>query len=195
MIEMGMSNQPFMEDYKRCNKWVTLSWLKTVWEKAYCLQFKIKLRPTELMPPRGDNNYWLIEELPNICSTEELVRLNRVRLHQQVIFGLVIMDAGGRSPDRKYLSEQSLEENWSYVKFPNEKPPTRDFKLWKETLPQLCCQGRLRMGPYVRLEHKLWNWTYNLEGVKLYNWTGENIADLYDPSISTGLTAPPRTDQ
>ena len=48
IIEMGMSNQPFMEDYERCsNKWVTLSWLKTVWEKAHRLRFQIELGPTE----------------------------------------------------------------------------------------------------------------------------------------------------
>jgi hypothetical protein len=41
------------------------------------------------------NDYWLMVELAKICSTEELIRLNRVRLHQQVIFGSDIMDAGG----------------------------------------------------------------------------------------------------
>lgn len=44
------------------------------------------------------------------------------------------------------------------------------------------------MGPYARLGHKRWDWTYNLECGKLYNWTGENTADVYEPSILTGLT-------
>jgi hypothetical protein len=133
IIEMGMSNQPFMEDYERCsNKWVTLSWLKTVWEKAHRLRFQIELGPTELQPPRGENDYWLMKELQNICTPEKLVRLNRVRLHQQVIFGSDVMDAGGRSLDRKYLTERPLEESWTSLKFPNKRPPARDFKLWRD---------------------------------------------------------------
>ena len=171
MIEMGMSDQPFREDYEGCNKWVTLSWLKTVWEKACRLRFTIELGPTELQPPRGENDYWLMKELRNICTQEELVRLNRVRLHQQVIFGSDIMDAGGRSLDRKYLTEIPLEESWSSLKFPNERPPARDFKLWREILPQLRPnRGTLQMGPYVKQGHKLWHWTYDPEDGKLYNW-------------------------
>lgn len=83
-------------------------------EKACCLRFKIDLGPTELMPPR-ENDYWLMDEVRHICTTKELVRLNRVRLRQQVIFGLDIMDAGGRSLNRKYLRERSLEETWALV--------------------------------------------------------------------------------
>ena len=189
MIEMGMSDQPFREDYEGCNKWVTLSWLKTVWEKACRLRFTIELGPTELQPPRGENDYWLMKELRNICTQEELVRLNRVRLHQQVIFGSDIMDAGGRSLDRKYLTERPPEESWSSLKFPNERPPARDFKLWREILPQLRPnRGTLHMGPYVKQGHKLWHWTYDPEDGKLYNWIGENVADIYEPSISVGLT-------
>lgn len=163
----------------------TLSWLKTVWEKAWRLWIKIELGPTELMPPRGQNDYWLMDELCQICTSEELIRLNRVRLHQQVIFGLDIMDAGSRSLDRKYLtSKRPLEENWSSIKFPIKKPPAKDFKLWRDSLPQLCHQGRLQMGP----GHKVWDWTFDLEDSKLYSWTAQNVADIYGLSLLAGLT-------
>ena len=44
------------------------------------------------------------------------------------------------------------------------------------------------MGPYVKQGHKLWHWTYDLKDSKLYNWIREDVADVYEPSISAGLT-------
>ncbi len=32
VIELGLSLQPFTEDYDACQHWVTPSWLKSVWE-------------------------------------------------------------------------------------------------------------------------------------------------------------------
>jgi len=129
IIELSMSCQPFMEDYTATNKWVTHSWLKTIWEKAHRLQIKIELGKPVTRPPRGENDYWVMKELGSICTTDELVRLNWVRLHQQAIFRSDIMDASGRAIDKKYLKEQPIGERWSTIKFPNERPPPRDFKL------------------------------------------------------------------
>jgi hypothetical protein len=36
--------------------------------------------------------------------------------------------------------------------------------------------------------HKLWNWSFNLEERKLYQWIGDGVADVYGPSIAEGLT-------
>ena len=63
IIELGMSCQPFMEDYTATNKWVTYSWLKTIWEKAHRLQIKIELGKPVIRPPRGENDYWVMKEL------------------------------------------------------------------------------------------------------------------------------------
>ena len=188
IFEAGVSCQPFMEDYTACNKWVTHSWLKTIWEKAHRLQIKIELGCSNLQLPRGDNDYWLMQELRNICTTNKLVRLNRVQIHQQVIFGLDIMDACGRAIDKKYFTERPWGERWSSIKFPNKRPPPRDFKLWQDRIPQLWHRGQLHMGNYVSGGHKVWNWSYNLEEGKLYHWIGDGVADVYGPSIAEGLT-------
>jgi hypothetical protein len=61
ILELGLSNQPFLEDYDSSNEWVTHSWLKTVWEKASRLKINIELGPTSLKPPRGPNDFWLMQ--------------------------------------------------------------------------------------------------------------------------------------
>ena len=55
------------------NKWVTHSWLKTIWEKAHRLQIKIELGKPVIQPPRGENDYWVMKELGNICTKDELI--------------------------------------------------------------------------------------------------------------------------
>ncbi len=112
ILELGVSNQPFLQDYNSSNEWVTHSWLKTIWEKESHLKIKIELGPTSLKPPRGPNDFWLMQGILQLCSVEETNRLNRVRLHQQVLFYLDIMGAGGRSLDKKYLRERPPLNKW-----------------------------------------------------------------------------------
>ncbi len=51
VIEMGFSLQLFKENYNTCQHWVTISWMKLVWEKASILDFKIQIAPLPLQPP------------------------------------------------------------------------------------------------------------------------------------------------
>ena len=104
ILELGLSNQSFLEDYNSNNEWVTHSWLKTVWEKASRLRINIDLGPTRLQPPRGPNNFWLMKEISKLCSVEDTKRLNRVQLNQQVLFYSDVMGASGRSLEKKGIA-------------------------------------------------------------------------------------------
>ena len=62
-------------------------------------------------------------------TEDELCRLSKVRLHQQVLFLSCVLGALGKMLDRKYLEKRRDNELWSKVKFPMEKPPNKDFQL------------------------------------------------------------------
>jgi hypothetical protein len=96
MIEVGLSLQPFAEDYDTCQHWVTPSWLKSVWEKSFRLGIDIQLTHIPLQPPRERDTWTMAEFIHITYDTQSLCKLNRVRLHQQVIFLLDVMDASGR---------------------------------------------------------------------------------------------------
>jgi hypothetical protein len=51
IIELGISGQPFGEDYKLYQARVTHSWMKSVWEKATILNSDIELGALPLSPP------------------------------------------------------------------------------------------------------------------------------------------------
>jgi hypothetical protein len=118
-------------------------------------------------------------------SLAELERLNRVRLHQQVIFWSDVLGANGKTIDRRYLSQRLQEEEWSTITFPQERPPRKDFKLWKEALLQARSHRLDRLGRFLDTGHKIWNWRYCEASNSLLHMK-ESAMDIYFPSTLPG---------
>ncbi len=111
ILELGIGSQPFQADYNTFNGWVTDSWLKSVWEKAFFFGVVLIKGKLKVEPPRHNDN-WLMLTLGQLHFSDlEMIRLNCVRLHQQVIFVSDVMDAGGRALDKKYLDKQARRES------------------------------------------------------------------------------------
>ena len=60
-------------------------------------------------------------------SAAALVILNRVWIHQQVVFLSCVLNASGSDLDGKYLYRRVEGQQWSVLNFPKEKPTTSDF--------------------------------------------------------------------
>jgi hypothetical protein len=88
----------------------------------------------------------------------ELIRLNRVRCHQQVLFYSDIFDCRGRSIDRRYRHKRPQGAKWTSLIFPVKKPPARDFRLWVDALEDIAPRGipMFRLGTRVAKGHKTW---------------------------------------
>jgi hypothetical protein len=160
VIEGGVSFQLLSEPYSLYGKRVTHSWLRSVWEKVAMFGFKVELRALPLQLPReGDS--WIMRAFDALGFTEEeLLRLNRVRCNQHVLFTSDVFDASGRSVDRKYLARRPSGESWSTLIFPQERPPRRDFTLWQQAVLFLAPRGRpdCRLGRMTSKGHKIWEW-------------------------------------
>ena len=74
-------------------------------------------------------------------NKEDLLRLNRVRVHQQVIFLSCVLRDSGKSLDKNYMTKRETEEKWYTLRFPKEKPPNKEFQLWKMALRQIVPVG------------------------------------------------------
>merc|ERR1711966_10608 len=137
ILELGVSAQPLQTSYEKYGDRVTSCWLKSLWEK--CAKFNIKVEfgntPIEL-PREGDQWLMLLFEAAGFCQ-QDLVRLNRVRIHQQVMFLSEILGASGKMLDRKYLQKRLEAERGSHLNYPNEKPPRKDFALWVVAIQQV----------------------------------------------------------
>jgi hypothetical protein len=120
------------------------------------MQVEIEIADLPVHPPR-ERDTWLMLEFKRLdYSSEDLRRLNRVQVHQEVLFLSDVMDANSRALDRKYLQQRPWEESWSNLSFPIKQPPPKDFKLWRTAIPQIrALGGCLHLGNYVRQGHKI----------------------------------------
>ena len=192
IIELGMSPQPFQVSYQRYGHLTTSGWLKSVWEKAAAFNMVVSLGNL-ISPPRlGD--CWLMVRFAELgYSKKELLRLNRVRIHQQVLFLSDVLDAGGRAIDKKYVLARPRSEKWSTLCFPLESPARKDFRLWRSALLQLRPGTRhadSRVQAFVSAGHKLWDWRYDEVGLRLLHLK-RNSMDVYTQSLVPGFTRRP----
>ncbi len=71
-----------------------------------------------------ERDQWLMQMFVSAgFSKEDLVRINRVRLHQKALFLSCVLEASGKTLDLKYLTKRKEDEQWSTLVFPKEKPP------------------------------------------------------------------------
>jgi hypothetical protein len=130
IIEGGVSTQLLSELFSRYGKWVTHCWLKSLWEKVERFGFHVEIAPLPLLHPRENNRWPMLALEDHGFSKDELICLNQVRCHQQVLFLLDVFDASGRALDQRYLRRRPTDEEWSTLLFPRESPPYQDIHLW-----------------------------------------------------------------
>jgi hypothetical protein len=189
IIEGGVSMQLLSEPFSRYGKWVTHCWLRSLWEKVEMFGFRLEIAPLPLQPPRENDRWLILALIDHGFSENELIRLNQVRCHQQVLFLLDIFDASGQALDQRYLSRRSTDKAWSTLLFPRESPPYRDIHLWQQALRLLAPQGRVshRLGRFTEKGHKIWEWQLDPECNQLYKTHGSTM-DMYLPSNTDDCT-------
>ena len=109
-----------------------------------------------------DGDTWLMLEFVRVeYGTQDLLRLNQVRIFQQVLFLSDILGAGGKSLGHKYLKCHPKHDQWSSLRFPKEAPPWKDFKFkhWKDAIHQIIPAGgdRDRLRDFKSNGHKIYN--------------------------------------
>ena len=157
--------------------------MKTMWEK--CDKFKVALEfnvPSLRLPQERD--MWIMKVFEQKgFSADDLEWLNKVRLHQQVLFLSCVLGATGKSLDMKYMSQKKDTEVWSTIKVVQERPLRRDFCLWRMALRQVAPAGGIqdRLGRLTHSGYKVWNRRYDLENERLLHAV-DGKTDMYTPS-------------
>ncbi len=110
VVDLGLLFQPFRVSYKQYGDWVTTCWLKRVWEKVGRYGFVLTVHNLLLsFPWEGDD--WLMARFIDAgYKGEDLLTLNRVRKHQQVLILSDILGASGGSLDKRYLEVRQIGE-------------------------------------------------------------------------------------
>jgi hypothetical protein len=162
-IELGISAQPFLQDYQKYEKWVTDCTLKELWARCHRFSIRIKLGNLPMRSPREGDRWFMsaIEKIGGFSAQEKEI-INRVRLSQEVVFESDVFAPDGRHLDEKYLRRRAPGESWSSWLFAQQKIPPSHFNLWKQALHQLAPGGRRprNLGKFIGSCHKNWEWRY-----------------------------------
>ncbi len=59
LAELGISAQPLQESYERYGKWITSTWLKSVWEKVDMFCITVEIAPLPVCPPREGDKWFM----------------------------------------------------------------------------------------------------------------------------------------
>ena len=144
-----------------------------------CDKFSIDVQffGVPIKTPRERDNRLIRMFVESGFGKQELQRLNRVRIRQQVLSLSCVLGASGKQLDKKYLKCRSTGERWPKLTFPKERLPCKDFLLWKEALQSIVPTERLpgRLGRYLHKGYKLWKWRLNKEGGLLLYHTDEGM--------------------
>ena len=59
LMELGILAQPLQESYERYGKWITNTWLKSVWEKVKMFNITVKIAPLPVGPPSVGDKWFM----------------------------------------------------------------------------------------------------------------------------------------
>ena len=132
----------------------------SLWEKCHTFKLHISFNDIKLTFPRARDKWLMKEFIRAGYSSTQLVRLNRVRKFQQVVFLSCVLGASGKQLEKRYLLRRPAGCKWSTLDFPVEKPPRKDFRLWADALRQIVpeCGIPDRLGDFAHRGYKIWEW-------------------------------------
>jgi hypothetical protein len=163
---------------------ITNTWIRSVWEKASKFDITIKIAPLPIRPSR-EGDKWFMQAIRENGVTDpgEWAVINRFRCHQQILFLLDVLDAGGKCMDRKYLDLRKDYEVWSTIIIPLKRPPCKHIALWQAVVYSLAPRGQVQnsVGKFSTQGHKVWEWQFHEEANHLLHFQGA-VMDIYNPS-------------
>ena len=111
ILELGISFQPLQESYGKYGSWITHCWLKSLWGQCNEFGVTVELNDIAISVPREGDKWIMGEFVHSSCYSKiELERLNKVRIHLQVLFLSDILGASGKVLDRKHYNHRVITE-------------------------------------------------------------------------------------
>ena len=190
-LEVGMGFQAMQLNYAKYSAFATHSWLKMLWEKLSLFGFKVEMNDTpNTFPRRNDKFLNQIFEEEGYCLEDKL-RLNRVRVHQEVLYLSDITTASGAKIDPEKMNPRPPNSKWSsFSRWPTEKPTPADFDFWKQALARICPSNSNStvnvLGEFTSATHRIWRWKWCPIKNELLNLSPNVLRmDIYRPEANT----------
>ncbi len=133
-----------------------------LWEKVDKFGVTIETARGPLAFPWHGDKFLMLVLMERGYSREIVRRLNRVRIHMQVLFLSDILIVSGNRIYAKAHQLRPATNRQSMLNWPKEAPTTADMMLWKEALEDICPSRRCLncLGQYVAKSHQVREWRW-----------------------------------
>ncbi len=116
--------------------------MKMLWEKLAIFGIDVQTADSTFQFPRRGNKFLMLVFMDNNHNCEELQCLNRVKVHQKMIFMSGVLSSSGQKIDPVMLRHQQQVERLSFVCWPNEDLTMSNFLLWSQALRYIFASRR-----------------------------------------------------
>ena len=131
-LEMGISIQPFQESYKRYCLWITNGWFKSHREEVDMFGITVEVCNIPLLQLRKRDKWIMMELKRKGHLMEYLRRLNRVRMHQQVLFLSDFLGPSGKFLRKEVSEAKRRGRAMVNLLVPKRKSPTQGLLVMAE---------------------------------------------------------------
>jgi hypothetical protein len=138
--------------------------------------------PTRGLPggfPREGDDFIMQVIMRAGYTSDEVKRINRVRVSMQALFMSDILTASGHVIAPDILSPRPRGETRSSMRWPNEHPTSSDMTLWRNAMQAIClskCLGQ-GVGRFVNETHRIWKWHWNSDGSTLHRTRDDGLTE------------------
>ncbi len=164
-VLVGSSKRFLNLSYNIYNYCTESGWLISIWQLLSEINLKIAIRQAYVPSPLRENDIALMDYIVTLnVSNKILKRINRCRVHLQVIFLSDICSADGSFILPCYKQGRQDSYRRSTLDWPRQpSPPRQDWALWSRTLCHLETAGKLSkpLGSWVAMGHQKWSSFYD----------------------------------
>ena len=168
-LECGTSKLFFQLDYDKWMKFVTPTWSTHLWE--YCnlraITLEIKKKIIYEKPREGDKFIMDVLASSTLISDDELVKLNCVRQHLQLLTLADMVDLRGRKILQSIKHARLFRRsNFDFVK---QAPSDAWLELWKTKACIILHRyvSKYPLGAWIAPTHQRWEWKRNIGNSKV----------------------------
>jgi hypothetical protein len=169
-MEVGLDGNILTRSYKQLQELASHSWFKVLWQYTAQYKVKIEFHKQFLIPPTRRGDVALMELFIKLdYSTDQLVRLNRVRKFHRVHSLADILSADGKTVEPAVLTTR---QRHSTRTFSWEQPTKADFTLWRTAIRAITSSSLTYsspLGEYLEEPHITFEWFASDDESLLYH--------------------------
>ena len=171
-VELGLPTAIWKASYKKHNRLITESWVKSIWE--FVDRYDIEVCSTdkiELPLLREKDRYLMEIALEGGFNDQERISINRCRCHMQAITVADIATGDGRYIAEEVYNCTGNERGTPYI-FPREQPSRSDIRVWKNLLNSISTHSRKLkqpLGLWMQSPVDSWVWFWSPTSGELFS--------------------------